>query len=185
MAETRFATVRDLYSAFPTAEEDVGVEATDQPSLDFVRSQVADGAWDAALSYCAYLLPRREAVWWACLCLRRMLPAFAPPDAANLQIAEAWVQAPDEQSRRAALNLGMQGDTRSPTTWVALAAGWSGGSMLAPEYGSVPAAPYQTARAVRAALLMANAQLSSVTARDVLTPCVEAGVRLATAEGST
>jgi hypothetical protein len=179
MASLRFATVRDLYEAFPTAQEDVGAEPSDEPSLTFVKSLVETQSWDKAVSFCAYLLPRREAVWWGCQSLRRMQPHNAPADTVALDAAEAWVREPQEHLRRAALDLGTQGDTRRPTTWVALAAGWSGGSIAAPEYGNVPAAPYQTARALRTGLLIAMSRIASEETDKLMKPCIEGGVQLA------
>ena len=55
---------------------------------------------------------------------------------------------PEDEQRRAALALGMDGDRNAPTTWSALAAAWSGGSMAAGEH-AVPAPPHLTAKAVR------------------------------------
>jgi hypothetical protein len=130
MTSTRFATVRDLYQAFPVAQDDVGAEPSDEPTLEFLRELVAKENWDAAVSYCAYLLPRREAVWWGCQSLRMMQPHRAPQDNAAIEVAESWVREPEEPRRREALNLGSQGDTRSPATWMAIAAGWSGGSIV-------------------------------------------------------
>src|SRR6516164_5305033 len=46
-----------------------------------------------ATSFLAHALPKREAVWWAVLCVREVVGP-APPDlvAAALRAAEAWVQ---------------------------------------------------------------------------------------------
>ena len=66
-----------------------------------------------------------------------------------LGFAEAWVEEPEEPRRRKALASGNVGDTRSPATWVALAAGWSGGSIVPDDMGYAPADPEQTAKAVR------------------------------------
>lgn len=182
MATLRFATVRDLYEAFPVAQDDVGSEPSDTPALDFLRELVADEDWDAAVSYCAYLLPRREAVWWGCQSLRRMQPHRAPKDTMALDVAEAWVRAPEEETRRTALNYGTEGDHRAPATWMALAAGWSGGSVVAPEHGVAPAAPHQTARAIRAGLLGAMAWVPSDDMSKVMKPCLEEGIALARRE---
>ena len=43
MVGLRFETVRDLYEAFQTAENDVGMPASDQPSLAFLQSLIAQG----------------------------------------------------------------------------------------------------------------------------------------------
>jgi hypothetical protein len=179
MATIRFATARDLYEAFPIAQDDVGAEPSDDSALDFLRKLVAEENWGAAVSYCAYLLPRREAVWWGCQSLRRIQPDRGPNGNAALDAAEAWVREPEEDRRLAALNIGNAGDHRAPATWMALATGWSGGSMM-PEFGYAPAAPYQTARAIRAGLMIAMAQVAGGEMSKVMKPCLESGVELAT-----
>jgi hypothetical protein len=179
----RFATVRDLYEAFETARDDIGVEASDEPSLAFLQSLAAAQAWDKAISFCAYLLPRRAAIWWGCQSLRRMTQ-LTPPEADILAVAEAWVREPEEERRRAALDLG-HGDPRLPATWMALAAGWSGGNIVPPQMGIVPAPPHQTARAVRAGLLMATAQIPAENFASVMQGCIDAGMQLAASEQST
>ena len=181
MAAPRFLTVRDLYDAFPLAESDVGVEGSDTPSLEFLRKAVAEEDWETAVSFCAYLLPRREAVWWGCQSLRKLQPHRAPSDTAALDVAEAWVREPEEPHRLAALNLGSQGDTRSPTTWMALAAGWSGGS-IAPAHGMVPAAAGQAARAIRAGLMISMARTPNDQMTRVMKPCLDDGLKLAAGE---
>lgn len=179
MVAVRFVTVRDLYEAFPTAQDDVGAGSGDEPSLDFLRSLVAKETWGPAISFCAYLLPRREAVWWGCQSLRQIQPQRTSKDTASLDVAEAWVHEPEEDRRVAALNLGNQADRRSPATWLALAAGWSGGSVLPPEFVKAPAAPHHTARAIRAGLMIAMAGVPNKDMRTVMKPCLEEGINLA------
>lgn len=178
MTSLRFATVRDLYEAFPWALEDVGEPASDASSLDFLRGAVAEAKWGMAISYCAYLLPRRETVWWGCQSLRRMAQLL-PQEAEILAVAEAWVREPEEERRRAALELSQQADTRLPATWMALAAGWSGGSIVPPQMGIVPAPPYQTARAVRAGLMIGMTRIPNADLAKVMQACVEDGIHLA------
>lgn len=178
MASLRFLTVRDLYEAFPIARDDVGTAPSDQPSLDFLRSLVAKQAWGPAVSFCAYLLPRREAVWWGCQSLRQIQPQRAAADNKAIGIAEDWVREPEEDRRLAALQFGQQSDYRAPATWMALAAGWSGGS-IAPGFTNAPAPPYQTARAIRAGLMIAMAGVPNTEMGKVLKPCLEEGIALA------
>jgi hypothetical protein len=178
MASLRFLTVRDLYEAFPIAQGDVGAAPSDEPSLDFLRWLVAKESWGPAVSFCAYLLPRREAVWWGCQSLRQLQPRRAPKDTQALDIAEDWVREPEEDRRIAALTLGQHGDHRAPATWMALAAGWSGGS-VAPGFANAPAPPHQTARAIRAGLMIAMAGVPNNDMSRVLKPCVEEGIALA------
>jgi hypothetical protein len=108
------------------------------------------------------VLPAGEAVWWACQCVRALIPARGPEEEAGLAAAEAWVREPEEERRLQALRLGMSADRGLPTTWLALAAAWSGGSMTPPEEGvAVPAPAHLTAQAARAAVLIALARIGA------------------------
>jgi hypothetical protein len=50
-----------------------------------------------ALRVLAYGLPKRDAVWWACLCLREAFGANPPPKTkAPLEAAEKWAKYPTE-----------------------------------------------------------------------------------------
>lgn len=184
MASIRFVTVRDLYETFPLAQDDVGIEPSDEPALEFLRRLTEEEDWEAAVSYCAYLLPRREAVWWGCQSLRRIQPHRAPQDTRAIEVAESWVREPEEDRRLAALELGSAGDHRAPSTWMALAAGWSGGSVVPRESGYAPASADQTARAVRAGLMIAMSRMPNADMPRMLKPCLEDGMQLAASERS-
>lgn len=178
MALLRFPTVRDLYDAFPTALDDVGLPATDEECMALLRSLTTSEAWNSAISLCAYLLPRRQAVWWGCRSLRSMQPQLSRSEAAILDVAEAWVREPDEAHRRKVLDIGTRADGRLPATWIALAAGWSGGSIVPPEFPFLRAPPEQTARAVRAGLLIAISRIPNKDLRGAVPPCIERGIAL-------
>jgi hypothetical protein len=179
MSQVRFATVRDLFDAYPSASADVGAAEDGMRSLDFVRALVGKKDWQPAVSFCAYLLPRRVAVAWACRSIRRMVGALRSDEDRMLGFAEDWVQEPEEPRRRKALASGTVGDTRSPATWVAFAAGWSGGSVAPDEMGYAPADPEQTAKAVRVAFFIALSRLEGDAKHRVMTACLEDGIKLA------
>jgi hypothetical protein len=171
----RFSTARQVFEAFPTAVDDIEVEPADEAPLDFARKLL--GRRFEALVYLAYLLPRREAVWWGCQCVRAIAGSRA--DDAALRAAEAWVRNPDETTRRAALNLGWTRNARLATTWLALAAGQSGGSIAAEDAPYVAAPPQATALDVKAAVILAIAQSPPANQAAWLTACVEAAIRFA------
>jgi hypothetical protein len=173
----RFNAVRDLYDAFGTAAADVGAPASDEPSVSFVEAAIEAEAWGAALSFCAYLLPRREAVWWGSQSLRRLMRVV--PGSEALDAAEAWVQEPEEARRREALRVGTAADGCLPSTWIALAAGWSGGSIGPAQLGHLPARPEQTPKAIRAALLMVLSQMPAEMAGRLVRPCLDHALALA------
>lgn len=172
----RFSSARQVFEAFPTIAADIEVAPAAESPLDFARKLLAPGRRFEAIVYLAYLLPRREAVWWGCQCVRAM-NGNKPDDA--LLAAEAWVRDPDETSRRAALDLGWKRDARRATTWLALAAGQSGGSIAHEDAPHVPAPPQATALDVKAAVILAIAQSPPADQLAWLSACVEAGIRFA------
>jgi hypothetical protein len=179
MSQVRFITVGDMFDTYPSASADVGTGEADMRSLDFVRSLVGKKEWQPAVSFCAYLLPRRVAVAWACRSMRRMVGELRSDEERMLSFAADWVEEPEEQRRRKALASGTVGDPRSPVTWVALAAGWSGGSVVPEEMGYAAADPEQTAKAVRVAFFIALSRLEGDTKHRVMTVCLEDGISLA------
>src|SRR6188768_3700854 len=117
MSQLRFSTVKDLFDSFPSASADVGAAEEGLNSLEFLRRLVRDEQWQPAVSFCAYLLPRRVAVAWACRSIRRMAGELKSDEERMLGFAEDWVQEPEETRRRKVLASGTMGDTRSPATW--------------------------------------------------------------------
>ena len=182
MAILRFNTVQDMFDAYPTAEGDVGRPGSAVPSVNFIGELMKENDWGAAIAFCAYLLPRRVAVAWGCRSLRRTLSVASADDDKALAFAEAWVDQPEEAQRRKALALGNQSNMRSPTTWLALGAGWSGGSVVPIESGHVATNAEQTARAVWVALSIALSRLPKTDANKTVRAWLEDGIRLANGE---
>ena len=153
----RFNTDRALFDAFPSARDHIRTEPTDGTPTAFLRLLLDRQSFDEAISFCAYLLPRREAVAWGCRCLRSKLSEEAQPTHAAtpaLLAAEAWAEAPSEQRRRAAYACWEQGDKENAASWLALGAAWSGGSVAPDAPNPMPAAPHLTATMVRVALIL-------------------------------
>lgn len=171
----RFSAALQVFEAFPTVAEDIERPGSDEPPLDFVRKLLAPERRFESIVFMAYLLPRREAVWWGCQCVRTI---GLPADEALLA-AEAWVRDPGEETQRAALALGWSLDARRATTWLALAAGQSGGSIAAEGAPRVPPPPQATAIFVKAAVILAVARTPVETQRVWLLACIEAGIRFA------
>ena len=174
----RFNTARELFESFPTASEDIKAAPTDQPCLDYLRALSTSETPEDAITFCAYLLPRRVAVWWGHQALSRMPESLAQYDPDYLAIAEAWVREPEEDRRYAALNAGMASGVKTPGVWICLAAGWSGGS-LAPS-GLAPVIPpiFLTARAVNAGILGAVARVAAKQRLATLSAVVAMGIAM-------
>ena len=172
----RFATVKDLCVSFPTIEADLQEDPTDEGSVLFVRRCLIENKPEKALAFCAYLLPKRTAVDWACDCLAG-LQALTDREQECVAVAREWVARPEEAVRRKALDTGLETSARLSGAWVALAAGWSGGSIAPPDAPPTPPAPAATAQAVRVALLSAAPRLAEPQRPGMLTAWVEGALQ--------
>jgi uncharacterized protein DUF6931 len=178
MSLIRFATARSLFEVFPELADRVTTKPTDEPPVSFLKKLHAGGRFDEAVSFCAFLLPRRESVWWGCGSVRSFLRDSFPAQPAALIAAETWVSAPDDQNRRTALEAGSCSDDDSPLTWLARAAGWSGGMLSSHPKGQVPVPHYMTPRAVRIAILLGAAR-ATADREAIQRDCIASGVRIA------
>jgi hypothetical protein len=181
----RFPTARSLFETFPEAALKAAEAPADAPSLAFLQNLAAAEKFEDAVTFCAYLLPRREAVWWACRSARALLGDGADdsaPGKTSLLAAEAWVRNPDDEHREAALRIGSAGDVNDPMTWLAMAAGWAGGMFVSHPKNPVPVPQYMTARACRIAVLLLSARLPKEPERRArLRACIADGAGLAEA----
>jgi hypothetical protein len=118
-----------------------------------------------AARFLAHALPKREAVWWACLCSRAAAGANPPAKPAAAQrAAEKWVADPSEENRRAAQAAADEATLGAPAGCAAMAAFWSGGSMAPPGVPAVPPGEHLTAHGVSGAVMLAAVLADPATA---------------------
>jgi Family of unknown function (DUF6931) len=179
MSRLRYATTRALYETFPRKVTKLAELPTDEPPITFLKRLSSEEKFEDAMTFCAYMLPRREAVWWGCGCARAFIRDIVQDRAGCLVAAETWVREPDEARRLYALDLGRRGDNNDELTWLALAAGWAGGQLGAHPKLQVPVPQYLTPRAVRIAVLLSalHIPLPDKTAR--VSARIEEGIKLA------
>ena len=121
----------------------------------YLRTLIDKELFDDAITFLAHALPKREAVWWACLTTRNTLDQAAQENFKNaLQAAENWVFKPTEAHRRAAEHWALKTDFQHPASWAAMAAFWSMGSVTKPDEPAVPPGPYLYAHAVSGAVIL-------------------------------
>lgn len=173
----RFSRAGDVFEAFPMLRAFAPLPPEGVEPAAYVRQLLAGPRPKHALTMLAYTLPRREAVWWG----RRCVAALLGPDGEDVcaRATEDWVRSPEEETRRAALDLGLAGDTATPTTWLALAVGRSGGSVSAPDQKPLPAQPQACAQAVAAAIIIAVSRKSADEIRAWIEACVDGGLAFA------
>lgn len=172
----RFTTASQVFDAFPSVRDGVTAAPSDLHPVAFVKSLQGSHSPEDALAFCAYMLPRREAVEWACRCVREMNANLDSAARGSLDIAEQWVSVPEEENRRSALDHGIAAVNSGPAAWCALAAGWSGGSLMGEPHQPVPPPPDATAQLVRAAVLTALAFVPAKGRRDQLDAAVRSAL---------
>ncbi len=116
----------------------------------------ASGDLISAARLGAFALPRREAVWWASMCVLHTAPNGQPEiEVRTREAGELWVRQQDDASRRTAMELARQAGFSVPEAWVAVAAFWSGDSMAPLGQPAVPPAPHLAGTAVAGAVALA------------------------------
>lgn len=179
MSRARFPTVQSLFETFPELAKGATIAPGPEAPVAYLRKLLAQEKFDEAVKFCAHLLPRREAVWWASGCARLLLGDIPGDRAACLIAAENWVHHPGEELRKTALKLGSESDSNDALSWLALAAGWSGGVMFASPDGTVPMPNYLTARAAGIAVLLSATRRQKNERADRLKQCISEGIKLA------
>ncbi len=174
-----------------TAQElTVHYEAVDEQSLallqpdmlpaDYLNKLVENGFYADAVLFLAHALPKREAIWWSCLCSRAAVTKeSSADDLASLSISEKWVYEPDEQKRRMCGTLAEKGQYKSAQNWTAAAVFWSGGSITAEDEPAMEPAPYLYAHAVSGAILNAVGMVDSDDIDATFQKFIQHGVNIA------
>ncbi len=138
----------------------VAAMAGEGREAEMLEHLVASGFLVEATRLVAHALPKREAVWWACMCARHTAPPPMPElEGRAVDAAEHWVRTHTDETRRAAFVAAQEAGFDSPGSWTAVAAFWSGGSMAPPGQPVVPPAAYLTGTAVAGAVALAAVRL--------------------------
>lgn len=105
----------------------------------------------------AHALPKREAVWWACMCAGHTAPPDLPePDRKVRELAETWVRQQSMDVARAAMDEAKRTGFQSPEAWAGVGAFWSGESLAPADAPAVPPPPHLTGVAVAGAVALAS-----------------------------
>lgn len=153
-------TVAEICGDFELQEEAKAHLSGEPMPHEFVDRLVRARLYADAMRFLAYGMPRREAVWWAYLCVSSVPDCCDEEIAAEaIQVAEAWVKNPTEENSEAALEAGNRHNFEmpgAPAAWTAMAAGWSGEESVTTEQEDIPAPPeHLTAHAASGAIILA------------------------------
>lgn len=157
MKKINAKTAQEL-TAYYDAIDDQAIELL-QPELspeEYLNKLIENKYFADSIVFLAHGLPKREAIWWACLCAKGVTnKKTRADDLASLNVAEKWVYEPDEKKRRMCGTLAEKGEYKSAQNWAAAAVFWSGGSITNESEPAMEPAPYLYAHAVSGAILHA------------------------------
>jgi hypothetical protein len=124
-------TLRDLCERAKLEEDAKALLKNEHTPRQFLELLIGRELFLDAIRFLAFALPKREAVGWGCLCVRHSLETEDASKISETHVAvERWVSNPDEENRRAAKVAVDKEGSESPSAFLALAAFFSGGSMV-------------------------------------------------------
>jgi hypothetical protein len=123
------------------------------PPADFLARLAETGMGADAVRFLAHALPKREAVWWACQCIREAGVDSGQEGKAALLAAALWAADPSEENRRSAQKAA-EAAQATPEALVAMGAFLGAGSMAPPDAPEVKPADDFTPRSVAGAVLL-------------------------------
>ena len=130
LALVKAARAVDVCEPIPLGPDALKLLKQDQTPWQLLQALVSAELFADAIRFLAYILPKREAVWWAHQCVQTL---DRKASALALQAVEQWVIAPDEEIRRAAQSAAQKAGPTTPSGMSALAVFWTGGSIGPPD----------------------------------------------------
>jgi hypothetical protein len=155
-APTKFdGKLPELLGRFELSEEAApAVEGCATP-VEAIGKLAEGGFLPEAVTLAAHALPKREAVWWACMCARHTAPEGDAALAELVAAAETWVRQQSDESRHAAFEMAQAQGLDTPEAWAAVGAFWAGDSMAPPNLPKVPPEPHLCGTAVAGSVQLA------------------------------
>lgn len=175
-------TAREVLLRFELDDEVRARVRPDWSPSEYLNRLLEKQNYTAAVQFLAHALPKREAVWWACLCAKSS--SGTAPSAGALAAAEKWVANPTEESRRQTVSAALAAGLVSPAGCAALAAFVAEGSLGAPEAPPIPPAETMTSQTVAGGVLLAAAQGGEGRMAQQLRACLALGLDVARGKSS-
>ncbi len=173
-------TAREILARYEPGAAAVALAEEDTSPPRFMELLFARELYEDALSFLAYGLPRREALWWGLGCVSEITPEESPPAILRaLAVVEEWVGGPNDERRREAMVAAEEATYGTPAGCLALAVFFSEGSMAPPDCPAVPVGEWFCARTTAAALLLASLQEGQEKAPATAKAFLERGIDVA------
>ncbi len=141
---------------------------------------VANKQYQAGIDFVAHALPRREGIWWACLCLQQAFGDHWPEaDKAACSAAVIWIYQPSEENRVAAQAPAAAAGLTSPAGVLAAGVYQSGGNLAPPKAPPTPPPPFATEQAVATAVKLAATKVEPAKMTETRRLFLELGMAVA------
>ncbi len=172
-------TLRDLCERAKLEEDAKALLKDEHTPRQFLELLIGKELFLDAIRFLAYALPKREAVGWGCLCVRHSLETEDASKISETHVAvEKWVYNPDEENRRAAQAAADKEGSESPSALLAMAAFFSGGSIVPANLEPVAPPDYATPRLVAGAVMISAVESQPEKAAEKYRVFLQKGMRL-------
>jgi hypothetical protein len=146
---------------------------------DFLAVLIENEFYSDGIKFLAQALPKKQAVLWAHACAAEASGESPNElDAKCLAMAEAWLESPSEENRRAAMDAADEAGYSTPAASAAAAAGWTAGSMGPAEYDDVPPPENLTGTTAATAVLLASLAGKPEETKPAQRRFVESGIEI-------
>ena len=174
----RFAN--ELVKYFDIDDESIKLLEPEYSAGEYLEKLIENKFYLDAIHLLSLALPKREAIWWACICAKYHEQQHNDEIYnAGIKAAENWVYDPSEKNRRIAEYYAEQGNYETAASWSAAAAFWAGGSITAEGEPTVEPAPYLYAHAVSGAIIMAVGMTETNDINEVYHQYLQHGINIA------
>jgi hypothetical protein len=147
----------DVAARFELSDDARALLVPDAKPAEFFALLSRHELYRDAFNFAAHYLPKRQSIWWGCLCAWELFRDEVPPSEERpIRAVVDWIREPSEQHRRAAL-----AEARAPKTGpiggaLAMAVFAAEGSLSPPEAPEVKPSDDQSANFVAAAVIIAG-----------------------------
>jgi FHA domain len=148
----------------------------------YIELLAGAGLLDDAIKVLGYHLKPRVSVWWGWECVRKDAgEQLKPDDLMAFNAAYDWIVNPLDPVRRTAHQCAENAKMQGAGSWIAMAAFWSGDSLMPPNLPKVPPAPTLAGQAVSVALTIAATLVPRAKADAIKRAWIQHGLELSRA----
>ncbi len=136
------ATANEVCLSFDLDEEVTLLLQEDQTPAQFLQTLIDHAYLADAARFLAFALPKREAVWLACLAAHSVVDeSTSEAEMKALTLTEQWVYKPTEECRRTLMDIAETAGLDTPAGFAAASAYWSGENIAPADLHPVPPPP--------------------------------------------